>query len=133
MGRARSFDEAAVLAAAARAFLVAGYEGTSVDELVAATGILRGSIYQAFGSKRGLFLAVLRSVGHGEMSSEAVDLTLIATLELAPRDAEVRAVVADLLRGRPNPARLLGDRLLIRGGLAGAAAPSPAAPRKELA
>ncbi len=130
MGRARSFDETTVLAAAGRAFLVAGYEGTSVDELVAETGILRGSIYQAFGSKRGLFLAVLRSLRSGGLSSEALDLTLIATLELAPRDSEVRAVVADLLRDRPDPARLLGDRLLIRGGLADAAEP-PATPRRE--
>ena len=36
-----------------------GYEGTSIHDLVAATGINRGSIYATFGDKEGLFLAVL--------------------------------------------------------------------------
>lgn len=55
MGRRRNFDEQVVVQAAAGAFLRAGYEGTSIEELVTATGLLRGSLYQAFGSKRGLF------------------------------------------------------------------------------
>ncbi|MEU8383663.1 TetR/AcrR family transcriptional regulator [Streptosporangium sp. NPDC048865] len=36
-----------------------GYEGTSVQELVEATGVGRGSLYAAFGSKDGLYQAVL--------------------------------------------------------------------------
>src|SRR5690242_17595534 len=41
------------------AFRRKGYEGTSVQDLVDATGLGRGSLYAAFGSKEGLYRAVL--------------------------------------------------------------------------
>ena len=40
-------------------FWAKGYEGTSVRDLTAATGISSSSMYEVFGDKRGLFLAVL--------------------------------------------------------------------------
>ena len=123
MGRNRSFDETTVLAAAGRAFLIAGYEGTSIDELVRTTGLLRGSLYQAFGSKRGLFLDALRQSAAGVLDDDALDLLLIATLELAPRDDEVRRVVGATLAGSTDPAHLLGARLLARAGLPASAGP----------
>ena len=99
MGRPRGFDERLVVAAAIDLFVRLGYEATSVDDLVAATGLHRGSLYKAFGSKRGLFVTALRSTvdGLGAATSEAqagkstveIDLLLVAALELAPRDAEV--------------------------------------------
>jgi TetR/AcrR family transcriptional repressor of nem operon len=58
-GRPREFDEDKVLAAAANAFWQRGYHATSVDDLCAATGLLRGSLYGAYGDKRGIFLAAL--------------------------------------------------------------------------
>ena len=116
MGRNRSFDENVVVAAATDAFLVGGYEGTSVDDLVGATGLHRGSLYQAFGSKLGLFLAGLRRVPppHEQSPASDLDLLLVAALELAPRQDEVRRLVAAALQDHPDPARLLGDRLLAR-------------------
>ena len=44
MGRNRGFDEGIVVQHAAEAFLTAGYEGTSIEELVSATGLHRGSL-----------------------------------------------------------------------------------------
>jgi TetR/AcrR family transcriptional repressor of nem operon len=58
-GRPREFDEEKVLAAAANAFWLRGYHATSIDDLCAATGLLRGSLYGAYGDKRGIFLAAL--------------------------------------------------------------------------
>ncbi|MEI9998094.1 MAG: TetR/AcrR family transcriptional regulator [Verrucomicrobiota bacterium] len=58
-GRPREFDEDKVLAAAANAFWQRGYHATSIDDLCEATGLLRGSLYGAYGDKRGLFLAAL--------------------------------------------------------------------------
>jgi len=58
-GRPREFDEEKVLAAAANAFWLQGYHATSIDDLCAATGLLRGSLYGAYGDKRGIFLAAL--------------------------------------------------------------------------
>jgi AcrR family transcriptional regulator len=117
VGRNRSFDERAVLDAAGRTFLAVGYEATSIDELVRATGLLRGSLYQAFGSKRGLFLAVLRQALTRPSDENGLDLVLVAAMELAPRDDEVRALVGEVIARTACPATMLGERLLSRAGL----------------
>ena len=54
--RLRSRDGAA---RAADTFWKAGYAGTSLDDLVAATGMNRPSLYAAFGDKRDLYLKTL--------------------------------------------------------------------------
>ena len=58
MGRPRGFDEEVVLTAARDAFWASGFAGTSVDDLVAATGLGKGSLYGAFGTKRDVYLRV---------------------------------------------------------------------------
>ncbi len=103
-----------MIAAATQVFLTTGFQGTSIDDLVTATGVHRGSLYQAFGSKLGIFLAGLRQVVAAPIDGHGLDLLLVATLELAPRDAQVRALVAGALHEHPDPARLLGARLLQR-------------------
>lgn len=54
MARPREFDESIVIDKAMQQFWVHGYEATSVDDLCAATGLNRSSLYRAFGSKREL-------------------------------------------------------------------------------
>jgi len=58
MARPRSFDETAVLRAARDKFWSSGYAGTKVDDIAAATGLGKGSLYGAFGDKHALFLRV---------------------------------------------------------------------------
>ncbi|WP_067835738.1 TetR/AcrR family transcriptional regulator [Nocardia lijiangensis] len=58
MGRPRQFDESSLLDAATELFWSQGFDETSVGDVSAATGVGNGSIYAAYGSKRGLFLAV---------------------------------------------------------------------------
>ena len=101
----------------AAALLDTGYEGTSIDDLVAATGLHRGSLYTAFGSKRGIFLAVLNQLdAAGVRDAASIDLVLVALLELAPRDAGIRDVAARILAaaGELGTAESLGARLLAR-------------------
>ena len=43
------------------AFWEKGYEATSMADLVKATGMHKGSLYQAFGDKKALFMAALRA------------------------------------------------------------------------
>ena len=56
MTRTRSFDEEALLDAAIDLFWVEGYRGASLSVLSQSSGVANGSIYQAYGSKRDLFL-----------------------------------------------------------------------------
>jgi TetR/AcrR family transcriptional regulator, transcriptional repressor for nem operon len=63
MAGVKQFDRADVLDRAMALFWRRGYEATSIRDLVAATGINRGSIYATFGDKKGLFLAVLDHYG----------------------------------------------------------------------
>ena len=127
MGRKRSFDDDEVLARAREVFLKHGYEGTSIDALVKATGLLRGSLYGAFGSKRGMFVAALHDATDSESSdSKVLNLILVALMELSDHDLEVRELVRDYLvklscsesgdtnAVTVNVATLLGERLLQR-------------------
>lgn len=56
-GRPREFDMDTVLDGVVRVFRERGYHATSVGDLSEATGLTAGSLYKAFGDKRGVFLA----------------------------------------------------------------------------
>ncbi|MBF6328843.1 TetR/AcrR family transcriptional regulator [Nocardia transvalensis] len=60
MPRPKQFDEDRAVDAAMRAFWTAGYDGTSTQDLCAATGLGRSSIYNTFASKHDLFQRALR-------------------------------------------------------------------------
>lgn len=60
-GRPRSFDESDALKKATQVFWSKGYDGVTIDDLVARMGVGRPSLYAIFGDKRTLFLRVLRA------------------------------------------------------------------------
>ncbi|WP_448319051.1 TetR/AcrR family transcriptional regulator [Streptomyces sp. CO7] len=120
MGRPRAFDTDQAVAAAAVLFAAHGFEGTSVDDLVSATGVHRGSLYKVFGSKRSLHLTALRAHLAGEIrpaveavaaitdpeqaleravatfdDGPAAGFLLLAAAERAPHDPEVAALVEE--------------------------------------
>lgn len=70
MARPRTFDEAEVLERAVDLFREKGFEGTPIPELTSRLGICRQSLYNAFGDKRGLFLAALERWGEREIDSK---------------------------------------------------------------
>ncbi|KAA9150007.1 TetR/AcrR family transcriptional regulator [Amycolatopsis acidicola] len=59
MARPKEFDEQRAVDAAMRTFWVNGYEATSTQDLCAATGLGRSSIYNTFESKHNLFRRAL--------------------------------------------------------------------------
>lgn len=58
-GRPRAYDPEVALARATETFWVQGYAGASLDDLSAATGMNRPSLYGAFGDKQALFSAAI--------------------------------------------------------------------------
>lgn len=59
MGRHKEFDVEEALDAALGVFWQRGYEGTSFEDLTAATGVARPGLYRAFGNKEALFRKAL--------------------------------------------------------------------------
>ena len=59
MARPKAFNEEQVIDKAVEVFWAKGYEATSMQDLVDAMGIQRGSLYATFGSKQQLFLKSL--------------------------------------------------------------------------
>jgi len=60
-GRPRSFDERDALEKAIQVFWLKGYDGVTIDDLVAGMGVGRPSLYSIFGNKQALFLRVLKA------------------------------------------------------------------------
>jgi TetR/AcrR family transcriptional regulator, copper-responsive repressor len=58
-GRPRAYDPESALNRATEAFWKTGYSGTSLDDLAAATGMNRPSLYAAFGDKHALYVTAL--------------------------------------------------------------------------
>ncbi len=58
-GRPREFDPSAAVATSMRVFWRVGYTAATVPQLSEAAGVSTSSIYNTFGSKRGVYLAAL--------------------------------------------------------------------------
>ncbi len=58
-GRPREFDEDAALEKIMALFWRAGFEGTSLADIMAATGLRKASLYAAFGDKDAMYLKAL--------------------------------------------------------------------------
>ena len=63
MARPKAFKEEDAIDKAVEVFWAKGYEATSMQDLINAMGIQRGSLYAAFGSKQQLFLKSLKRYG----------------------------------------------------------------------
>ena len=73
-GRPRSFDETGALERAIQVFWSKGYDGVTIDDLVAGMGVGRPSLYAVFGDKRAIFLRVLRAYAErkGALAAKAL-------------------------------------------------------------
>ena len=96
-GRPRSFDERDALEKATQVFWSKGYDGVTIDDLVAGMGVGRPSLYAVFGDKRTLFLRVLRAYAEkkGALAAKAL---------LSPQDS------SRLARQLPEARRRKCDR-----------------------
>ncbi|MGW6276257.1 TetR/AcrR family transcriptional regulator [Kribbella sp. NPDC055071] len=98
MARPRTFDEDRALDAAMRVFWTTGYEATSTQDLCAATGLGRSSIYNTFSSKRDLFDRALRRYAD---RATAAQLAVIERTDLPIRE-RVRRILWDAVDPAPD-------------------------------
>jgi len=95
MARPREFDEEQVLEAVMERFWTNGFERTSAQDLVDATGLGRGSLYAAYASKDGLFEQALlryrsRARAHVEkLDAEASSIEALRALMTDVVDADL--------------------------------------------
>jgi AcrR family transcriptional regulator len=87
-GRPRAYDPDHALAQAMAAFWDAGYAATSLDDLSAATGMNRPSLYAAFGDKQAIYLKAIERYRAGPALTDALQAaTLRESLRRAYRAA----------------------------------------------
>jgi TetR/AcrR family transcriptional repressor of nem operon len=89
VGRPRTFEDDVVVDRAMHAFWTHGYAGTSPALLADATGVAKGSLYNAFGSKRALFDRALARYDQGGAEFAA---------DLLSRPGSTRDVIGGYLR-----------------------------------
>ncbi|HNP37506.1 MAG TPA: TetR/AcrR family transcriptional regulator [Woeseiaceae bacterium] len=106
MSRAPGYDRIEVLGRATEVFWDRGYGRTSMADIVAATGLQPGSLYAAFGSKKGMFLEVLdqyndrfllrleRLSKEPRPALDAIESLLLTTAEEALDDTDQRGCLA---------------------------------------
>jgi AcrR family transcriptional regulator len=136
----RAETSARLLAAAREVFAERGYLGASLDLVSARAGCTRGALYDHFGSKEGLLLALLdeqyarrldqarATEGDSPSSRMPFDrefaLLFLEFVCVAARDTKVRRRLAARLRSlRARTAELVGDERLaaVLGALANGA------------
>lgn len=138
MARNIEFDEAAILSRAQQVFWEKGYHATSMQDLVKATGLNPGSLYNSFGSKHDLFLlclkdytqpihdfvpsekgnknslellqAYIKSIAANGGQSEKACLSAKSCLELAATDSDVhQALQSTVVKGLSNLEQLIAN------------------------
>lgn len=82
-GRPRLFDEAEALDQATQVFWAKGYDGATIDDLVAGTGVSRPSLYATFGDKETLFMRCLEHYTRRAILSTAQSLSAAPTVQEA--------------------------------------------------
>ena len=114
MARTLAFDRAEVVRQARAVFWSRGYESAAIPELEAATGLSRSSIYNSFGSKRGLFDAAvdsyldevvrprLAALAGGDVAAQALDEYLAATQAIFQKPESLPAANGCLLINSAN-------------------------------
>jgi len=97
MARPCAYDRSELLRCATALFWERGFAGTSVDDVVQATGVSRSSLYAAFPDKNALFLAALEHY---------LDTVTRAKLERLARGEKaapaIRRFLQDIAEQRPS-------------------------------
>jgi TetR/AcrR family transcriptional regulator, transcriptional repressor for nem operon len=107
MARPREFDADDALERATRLFWTKGFEQTSLDDLCAATGLGRSSLYAAFGDKRALYLKAL--VRYEERSVARIAHSFDGRTLRQGLEAFLAALIDDIVAGPGRSGCFIGN------------------------
>jgi AcrR family transcriptional regulator len=96
VGRPREFSAGAVVDAAMELFWEKGYEATTTQDLCERTGLGRGSLYNAFGSKHRLYEEAVRRYAETWAARQLASLARPGPVKGRLRELMVDVVDADL-------------------------------------
>ncbi|MFI7641347.1 TetR/AcrR family transcriptional regulator [Nonomuraea sp. NPDC049400] len=96
MGRPREFSDEAVVDAAMAVFWEKGYEATSTQDLCERTGLGRGSLYNAFGSKHRLYEEAIRRYAETKAEAQLAMLAETGSVRERLRDLMLGVIDADM-------------------------------------
>jgi len=101
-GRPRAYEPEVALARALDVFWKEGFAGTSLDDLSAATGMNRPSLYGAFGDKRELYIKSYES--YRDRARQRMGEAFAVELPLRPMLEKIYAIALDMyLSGKDGP------------------------------
>jgi len=100
----REARRAAILRAARQAFLDRGFLRTTLDDIVGRSGGSRATIYEEFGSKEGLFAAIVGDILEAMKAPQAAD---------NPPAAALRSMAAAYMAGLMDPDSLALFRVVV--------------------
>ncbi|MEU7835227.1 TetR/AcrR family transcriptional regulator [Nonomuraea sp. NPDC049129] len=96
MGRPREFSDHAVVDAAMEVFWEKGYEAATTQDLCARTGLGRGSLYNAFGSKHRLYEEAVRRYAQTKGAAQLAMLAEPGSVRERLREMMLGVIDADL-------------------------------------
>lgn len=99
MAGVKQFDETAVMKVALDLFWRKGFAATSMLDLAGATGVQRGSLYNAYGGKDAIFLVAFEA--YAERLLRLIRAALDQPDPQAALTAFFDAVIANMTSGRP--------------------------------
>jgi AcrR family transcriptional regulator len=97
---ARQFDEDALLEVALMTFWQNGFAGTSMIDVAQATGVLRGSLYNAYGGKERLFLLAFER--YASRFLDSVRQALSSPDPAVALNALFKRIIANMSEGAPT-------------------------------
>ena len=98
LARQKTFEPDQILDRTIGIFLSRGYDETSIQDIVDVTKVLPGSLYNAFGSKKSIYLQALERF----IQVSQFNVTL-SKAETAPPRATIEKLFSDLVHGTDKP------------------------------
>ena len=110
-GRPRQFEDKEIIDAAITVFSSNGYAGTSAQNLCDVTGLGRGSLYNAFGSKQALYEQALLRSHEQTMAAQLSILTQPGLFKERLRSLLLWGIAEDLSQSEQREAMVLFSAL----------------------